>query len=237
MDGGCKVVGLYSYPVKSCRGTPMDTVELSAQGLTGDRQLMILKDNKFTNQARLPKLATVRALRIDASTIALSHGDAQPIEHKVSGDGAEIVIDFYGNRVTVVDQGDRIAQWVSVAIGDEVRVAALKATFRRSVPLDEFADIDGTDQSRFVDVAPLLVTSVASLADLNARLQIGVPMERFRPNIVVDGLDAFQEDDVAKVDPELTQQRWPRDRRQHQEKSSELDMRNHDVDEGREAHP
>ncbi len=178
----------------------METVNLSPQGIEGDRQLMILKDNKFTNQARLPKLATIATRRVDGSTIEFSHDDVGSFEHTIARDGEELVINFYGNQVTVIDQGDDVAELVSSGIGTSVRVAALKETFTRSVPLEEFADIDGIDQSRFVDVAPILVTSVASLADLNSRLQNSVPMERFRPNIVVDGLDAFEEDQANTLE-------------------------------------
>ena len=56
--------------------------------------------------------------------------------------------------------------------------------------------VDGIDQSRFVDVAPILVTNEASLADLNARLDTPIPMNRFRPNVVIEGLEAFAEDSV-----------------------------------------
>ena len=108
-------------------------------------------------------------------------------------------VPYYGNAVPVVDQGDAVAAWVSRAVGAELRIAALEATFRRSVPLDEFAVVDGIDQSRFVDVAPILMTNQASLADLNGRLDTPVPMNRFRPNIVIDGLDAFAEDSVSHM--------------------------------------
>ena len=200
MDNACTVVALYSYPVKSCRGTHMDTVELSPLGIEGDRQLVILKGDKFVNQARLPKLATVVTRRVDGSTIEFSHETATPaVVHEVTEAGRETTIDFYGNKVAVVDQGEELAGFVSAAVGVDVRVASLKETFRRSVPLEEFAVIDGTDQSRFVDVAPILVTNVASLADLNSRLDQPVPMDRFRPNIVLEGLEAFGEDNVGAL--------------------------------------
>ncbi len=199
MAAQCTIVGLYSYPVKSCRGTRMDEVELSPQGIAGDRQLVILKDGSFTNQARLPKLATVATRRIDDSTIEFSHDTTSPLTHQLV-DGAESSIDFYGNEVAVIDQGDELAGFLSAAIGTDVRVARLKEIFQRSVPLEEFAIIDGIDQSRFVDVAPILLTNEASLADLNGRLEDGVPMERFRPNIVIEGLDAFAEDEVIALE-------------------------------------
>ena len=195
----CKVSGLYSYPVKSCRGTRMEEVLLSPHGVEGDRQLVMLKNGKFTNQARLPKLATIATRRVDGSTIEFNHGGSTSLVHQLS-DGAESSINFYGNQVAVIDQGDELAGFVSAAIGSDVRVARLKETFTRSVPLEEFAVIDGIEQSRFVDVAPILLTNEASLADLNGRLADSVPMERFRPNIVVEGLDAFAEDEVDALE-------------------------------------
>ena len=200
MVSSCTVTGLFSYPVKSCRGTGMDAASLSSQGVEGDRQLLIVKDGKFTNQVRLPELATVAPRRVDASTIEFALDTGGPFVHEVSGKGAESVIGYYGNEVAVVDQGDELAEWVSAAVGASVRVASLKDSYRRSVPLEEFALIDGTHQSRFVDVAPILVTNEASLADLNARLDVAVPMDRFRPNIVIEGLDAFAEDECNALE-------------------------------------
>ena len=193
------MTALYTYPVKSCRGKAVESAVISPTGIEGDRQLMVLAQGKRVNQARLPKLATVATRRIDPTTIAF-HGTAgASFIHSVTMEGAEPMIDYYGNSVPAIDQGDALAAWISEAVGADLRVAALRATFRRSVPLDEFALVDGIDQSRFVDVAPILVTNEASLADLNARLDTPIPMNRFRPNVVVSGLDAFAEDVLSDL--------------------------------------
>lgn len=199
MPQHCTVTAIYSYPVKSCRGTAVESATISPTGVKGDRQLMVLAQGKPVNQARLPKLATVAAQRIDATTIAFDLAGGPSLVHRVGADGTVSTVDYYGNDVPVVDQGDAVAAWLSDAVAADVRLVALQATFRRSVPLDEFAVVDGIDQSRFVDVAPILVTNEASLADLNARLDAPVPMNRFRPNIVIDGLDAFAEDSVSDL--------------------------------------
>lgn len=193
----CAVTALYSYPVKSCRGTLAQSATVSPTGIDGDRQLMILRAGRFANQIRLPKLATVATRRVDDATVEFASGDAALFVHAIAATGDEATVDFYGNPVAVVDQGDALADWLSAAIGETVRVAALKSAFKRRIPLDEFALVDGAEQSRFVDVAPILVTNEASLEDLNARLEAPVPMDRFRPNVVVSGLDAFGEDHVT----------------------------------------
>ena len=195
----CKVTAIYTYPVKSCRGTQVESAVISPTGIDGDRQLMILQGGKFTNQARVPALATVATRRVDGETIEFSAEGHASLRHSVNGSGAESSINFYGNEVSVIDQGDALSGWLSTVTGSELRVAGIKATFTRTVPLAEFAVVDGIDQARFVDVAPILVTNVASLNDLNGRLDSPVPMNRFRPNIVVEGLDAFGEDDVESL--------------------------------------
>ena len=178
----------------------MDSVSISPTGIEGDRQLMIIKDGKFVNQKRLPKLATVSTRRISESTIEFDSQETEAITHEKQSTGEELTIDFYTNLVPVIDQGDAIASWISEVIDNDVRVVALKSTFTRTVPLDEFALVDGIDQSRFVDVAPILVTNVASLEDLNSRLEQSIPMNRFRPNVVIEGLEAFAEDSVISLE-------------------------------------
>ena len=199
MPKRCTVTALYTYPVKSCRGTAVASATISPTGVEGDRQLIVLAQGKPVNQAHLPKLATVAIRRLGPARIALQTADGASLVHPVAADGAVSTVPYYGNRVPVIDQGDAIAAWISQAVGADLRVAALQSTFRRSVPLEEFAVVDGIDQSRFVDVAPILVTNEASLADLNARLDAPIPMNRFRPNVVVDGLDAFAEDSVSEL--------------------------------------
>ena len=199
MPAHCTITALFAYPMKGCRAMPLESATVSSTGIEGDRQLMVLRDGKSANQARLPKLATVAAKRIDATTIVLSNRERPPLIHAVTSAGEKTTISYYGNQVPVVDQGDDLAEWVSSVVATEVRVAALKASYRRSIPLDEFAPIDGIPHSGFVDVAPILVTNEASLADLNARLDAPVPMNRFRPNIVIDGLDAYAEDSLATL--------------------------------------
>ncbi len=196
----CTVTGLFTYPVKGCRGVAVETATVSPTGVEGDRQLTVLRNGKSANQARLPRLATVIARRIDPTTIEFGSRGCPSLVHGVVSGGDETIVSYYGIPVPVVDQGDALAEWVSGVVGDGVRVAALKAAFRRAIPLEEFAVIDGMDQAGFVDVAPILVTNEASLGDLNARLDEPVPMNRFRPNVVVEGLDAYAEDSVVALD-------------------------------------
>ena len=194
----CVVQALHHYPVKSCRGVDVLEAGISPLGIEGDRELLVLQKGKPTNQARLAGLARVIVRRLDAKTFEFRVSEQTRL-HQLSGEGAVTTVEYYGNAVSVVDQGDELAAFVSQAVGVEVRIASLKEPYRRAAPLEEFALIDGTRQQRFIDIAPILVTNSASLEDLNARLSDAVPMNRFRPNVVVDGLNAYAEDDVISL--------------------------------------
>jgi len=198
----CTITGLYAYPVKSCRGAAVETARLTPTGMDGDRQLMIVRDRKFVNQSRLAKLARVGTTRVDANTIEFGNPEGERHALSIGTDGDRYALEYYGEQVTVVDQGDAVAEFVADIAGEGLRVVALDAPFRRNVPLEEFALIDGTDSARFTDIAPILVTNEATLDDLNGRLETPVPMNRFRPNIVVSGLDAFGEDTLTALSGE-----------------------------------
>ena len=195
----CTITGLNAYPVKSCRGSAVETARLTPAGIEGDRQLMIVRNQKFVNQAAVAQLARVATTRLDANTIAFANPEGGRHAHAVAGEGERYTLEFYGEAVTVVDQGDAVANFVAEIAGADVRVVALDAPFRRNVQLEEFALIDGTEQARFTDIAPILVTNQATLDDLNGRLDVPVPMNRFRANIVVSGLEAFAEDALASL--------------------------------------
>ncbi|MEM1229042.1 MAG: MOSC N-terminal beta barrel domain-containing protein, partial [Pseudomonadota bacterium] len=185
MTESCRITALYAYPVKSCRGNTLSSIEISPQGVSGDRQLVILQNDRFINQARLPALAKLAATRIDLEEIELAHGADASLRHRIAAQGRELTIEYYGNQVPVIDQGDALAEFASTVVGTPIRLAALKSSFTRAIPLPEFSIVDGIEQNRFVDAAPILLTNVGSLDDLNTRLETPVPMGRFRPNIVV----------------------------------------------------
>lgn len=195
----CTITGLSIYPVKACRAVDLEAAEVSVSGLQGDRVLMVVADGAMLNQKRSARLATVTASPRADGTLMLSAADAGEFVHTPRSDGPRIAVNYYADRLELVDQGDALAEWISAAIGREARVVALPAPYARHIPLDEFAVISGNPQAGFPDVAPVLLTNEASLEDLNDRLAEPIPMERFRPNIVVRGLPAYAEDAIAEL--------------------------------------
>jgi uncharacterized protein YcbX len=103
--------------------------------------------------------------------------------------GAHIDVTVWSSTCSAVDLGEEAARFFQGLVGDEVRLVALPETESRPV------DIDG-DEGRisFADGFPLLVCHEASLEDLNARMELPLPMDRFRPNVVVRGGEPWDED-------------------------------------------
>ena len=94
--------------------------------------------------------------------------------------------------------GDEVNGWFSDVLDVECRLVTMPETTRRRIP-PEFAVNPGEDHVSFADGYPFLLIGEASLAEVNARLETPVPMNRFRPNLVVSGSEAFAEDSWKKI--------------------------------------
>jgi len=194
------VTGLYTYPIKSCGGISHDTVSLTARGFQYDRQWMVVRDDErhagmFVTQREFPKMALIQT-RIDADCLHISAPDmsdtAVMLKQKHAAD-REVVI--WKDTVRAVNEGDQLAAWFSAYLGAPLRLVRFDDAGNRSVSMKY---TDQPSQTGFSDGYPILIANESSLGDLNARLESrGKPpvlMNRFRPNIVVSGADAWAED-------------------------------------------
>ena len=192
------ITELYSYPIKGCRGVARQSVDISPDGIAGDRQLVVLRKGKIATQLKFPRLARVLPERLGDNLLRISSQDMPDVECPISSEGDRETIDIFGNAVSVIRQAEPVNQWLSEVVGKEVYLATMAESFVRDIPLPEFAIHNGKIQSRFVDLAPILLTNEASLAELNHRLPTPLPMNRFRPNIVISGAPAHTEDEVEE---------------------------------------
>lgn len=179
---------LVVYPVKGCAGTAVDEVPLRVTGLAHDRELMLVDADGggFLSQRRFPAMAALRPqLSADGGKLTVSAPRGSDLVHEVAVDGPRIPVAVHSWQGEAVDQGDEAADWFTEALGTAVRLVRVPPGLDRSR--------DGRYPSRtgFADAYPILLTSTSSLDLLNDRiLATGaepVPMERFRPNIVVGG--------------------------------------------------
>lgn len=104
----------------------------------------------------------------------------------------QLTVSVWDDPCQAVDQGAEASEWLSSYLKHKVRLVRMSRDNVRTVPLKKKESFEGV--VGFADVYPFLVISQASLDDLNSRLKEPVPMNRFRPNIVIDGVDAFAED-------------------------------------------
>ncbi|MFN0305585.1 MAG: MOSC domain-containing protein [Burkholderiales bacterium] len=187
------VKSIHIYPLKSCRGIDLQESELTRAGLRWDRNWMVVDDEGFfVTQRDLPRMArittamTQEALQIAAPGMSLLH---IPLHDRSRADRRVVIWD---HACSAFDEGDGAANWFSDFLGDRYRLVAFDPAERR---ISDRA-WTGADEglNRFSDGFPVLVISSASLADLNARLDTPIPMNRFRPNIVIDGIPAYDED-------------------------------------------
>lgn len=193
-----RVSGLFIYPVKSCRGLALPTAEVDALGLVGDRRFLVVDgDGKFLTQRTHPRLARI-ATALDATTLTLSVAGAGTVgvpRAPEAGAPLRRVTVWKHSQLQAEDCGRAAADWLSDFLGLNCSLVRIGPAFARDVLK---AAARPGDRVGFADAAPLLVASEASLADLNGRIVAHggqpVPMDRFRPNLVVADCAPFAED-------------------------------------------
>ncbi|MFP3978644.1 MOSC domain-containing protein [Marinobacter sp. KMM 10035] len=189
-----KVHSLHVYPVKSLTGIEVSCFEMDDFGPKGDRRWMIVdEERRFVTQRELPELAKV-------STSL--HGGSVSIH--VPGQG-DFLLQQTDRELRVLVWRD----WVKALEGGSAASEALSRYCGRSLrfvymPDSSFRRVDAGHVSEyrrvgFADGFPFLITNLASLSELNGRLEAPVDMRRFRPNIVIEGMAPWQEDHWRKL--------------------------------------
>jgi len=192
------VSSLIYYPIKACRGIEVQSVEVERMGLANDRRMMVVTENgDFLTKREYPRLAWV-VPTINKDALTLSALDYDSIRIPVQTSGSPVLVNVWSSKnVQAVDQGDAAAQWFSDWLKASVRLVHIADGFQRRVN-PQYA-IDAVDHTGFADGYPILIISEESLADLNTRLETELPMNRFRPNIVVKGCEPYAEDTWNKL--------------------------------------
>ena len=192
-----RVTGLFVYPLKSARGVPLDEVPLDGFGVAGDRRWSLLgPDDRVITQRDCPILATLDAVPTEDG-IELRAPDLQTLRvSRPTQDAGRLSIEIWKDRTEGAAAGPEADSWLEAFLARPCRLSYMPNSTRRQVSLQYGRP---GDHVSFADGFPLLLTSEASLAELNGRLGMDVPMDRFRPNLVVDGTEPFAEDDWARI--------------------------------------
>jgi len=200
-----RIQALYLYPIKGCRGFAVDSATLAPTGLEvdgiGDREWVVVDDeNEFLSQRELPRMALIET-RLTGSSLRMKAPGMLALDVPLASEGDVVQVRVWNDTVSAVTQDPLIDTWLGNFLGRPARLMRFDPEHRRLAA----ARFTGKQEApyKFADAFPLLVTTQASLDDLNARLarreHPAVTMQRFRPNIVLDGIEAFEEDYVDEL--------------------------------------
>ncbi len=200
-DFHCRIGELFIHPIKSCAGIAVQESLLIETGLELDRQWMLVDaQGDMLTQRELPKMALIAtALRHDDVVL---RAPGMLALHLATGRVESATrVRVWNDEVAAYDMGALAAQWVSDFLGRPLRLVRFDPEQKRLSSRQWTGAIDA--ENAFADAFPLLITSTASLAELNRRLAArgapAVELRRFRPNLVLDGIEAFDEDHLDEL--------------------------------------
>ncbi|MGL1921475.1 MAG: MOSC domain-containing protein [Hyphomicrobiales bacterium] len=192
-----KVSSLFVFPIKSCRSKQYSNLNVGVNGLNNDRVMMVVDEDGQSVTARENQNLMKISPEIRGDTIVLKAHNAEDLVLELNDRGllsqqaGEAPYFLWGKPINAFDFGKQADEWISEVLRGNfklVKQAKQQPRLHRA----------GGAQA-FGDCAPFLLMSEASLDDLNSRLISPVNMDRFRPNVVVSGVDAYEEDKWKRI--------------------------------------
>jgi uncharacterized protein len=197
-DGsGIRLNGLYVYPIKSCGGVAAGEWYVDERGLRHDRRWMLVDEaGRFMSQRRFPRMALIGARSVPDGFVVSAPGMPSLEVPLRPPNGKPLRAQIWNDTVDTLTAGGEADRWFGEFLGVRSKLVHMPDESVRPVDPDygEPGDLVG-----LTDSFPFLLISEGSLAALNARLAHPLPMNRFRPNLVVEGCDPFAEDDWKMV--------------------------------------
>ncbi|MGH3935400.1 MAG: MOSC domain-containing protein [Pseudonocardiaceae bacterium] len=193
-----RVTALNYYPVKGCAGTSVCDAVLTPAGLAHDRSFMVIDENGvFRSQRRDPSMALIHPeISAGGERLVLRAPGAGMVCADVDLGAARRDVELFGLPYQGIDQGDVVAGWLSEVLGEPSRLVRVPPEHDRVTR----GQTPGT--AAYADGQPLLITSPSSLDALNQRIARRggepLPMNRFRPNVVIGGWDEPHIEDRAR---------------------------------------
>ncbi len=208
-----RIAALWVFPIKSCAGISVTQAVLTPTGLAHDRAWMVVDaEGEMVTQRDLPRMALVQPELLPSGTGATAlvlHASGMPTLHlePVNAQAASpqvrpISVRVWDDEVPAFDMGAAASAWLTEFLGESLgplRLVRFDERHKRVAPRKWTQDVEALNQ--FSDGFPVLVASTASLDELNTRLAHqgvnAVDIRRFRPNLVLSGVHAHDEDRVG----------------------------------------
>lgn len=187
-----KISGIFVYPIKSLGGIPLETALVERRGLQFDRRYLLVDEkNGFLTQREFPKMATIGVSLSETGLTATAAG-FESLSIPFETDGADRVsVRIWKSVCDALVLGREINQWFGAVLETDCRLVFMPDDSERQI---NARFNQGDELVSFADGYPLLLIGEGSLEDLNGRLEEKLPMNRFRPNLVVEGSEPFAED-------------------------------------------
>ncbi|CAL9378384.1 putative protein YcbX [Streptomyces sp. enrichment culture] len=204
--GNAHLHSIHVHPVKAFRSLPLREVFVEPWGPAGDRRWMLIDDGgKVVTQRQQPRLALAAAELLPGGGVRLSAPGAEPVTVPVPRPGGTVPVVIFRDKVEAVPaEDDAVHAWCSAYLGVDVRLVHMDDPATRR-PVDPAYAQPG-ETVAFADGYPLLLTTTASLDRLNSLIAEGdhpaegpLPMNRFRPNVVVEGTAPWDEDTWTRI--------------------------------------
>lgn len=191
------VAALHVYPIKSCRGLPLKAVRFDLLGPLYDRRFMLVDEaGKFLTQRELPRMALIEP-RLGPTVLQIGAPGMPALKVPMTQrDARRIDIQVWGYSGAAEHAGEHAADWFSSFLERPCTLVRFPEGVRRQVS-QRHTQLDAS--VGYADAYPALLVSEASLADLNQRMKSPLPMDRFRPNLVVKDCDAYAEDSWKRI--------------------------------------
>jgi uncharacterized protein len=191
-----KISEISIYPIKSLGGISLTEAIIEQRGLQYDRRRMLVDENgKFLTQREFPKMSTVSiSLAEHGLQVSADNFDDLIVPFEVEGERLKVQI--WNSNCEAILSDLHINQWFSEVLQTTCNLVYMPDDSRREIN-PRF--VVNHDIVSFADGYPILIIGEKSLNDLNSRLEIPIPMNRFRPNIVVSDSEAFAEDNWKEI--------------------------------------
>lgn len=188
---------LFVYPIKSCAGIELQVAELDAFGIRADRRWMLVDPaGRFITQREVPGMALVRPALVDGQlTVHAPAEAAEPLALTPPDDAAPITVTVWRDQVQALPAGDAATEWFTRVLETPCRPVFIPDSSVRA-PGPQYA---GRARVSFADAFPFLIISRAAVELVSRKAGLSLDARRFRPNIVVSGVEPHGEDEWRRI--------------------------------------